>query len=291
MVRIIFYGFFLLRISALFAQGPLDGYMKGKGKLDLAPSLSFLNSKDFAGANQLRYPEGFRGTMLSVFAAYGITDRFDVVASIPYLFTKAQNGLQDGGFYLKYRPYYRTFKSGHRLGVIGGLGISLPLSNYEAVVAGALGQRAVVVPARLIAQYEWPIGAFLSVSGGYNARLDDYRAEDLQAVRRLRPNFSPESPRPYWTGLLRTGFGARQYYTDVWVEYQHTQGGSNYIPLVADLPQAYGVSYIQTGGTFYYSASGKNGVFVSGAYIPSGRNVARIVRLTVGMVWKVFDKN
>ena len=67
----------------LSAQGPLDGYLKGKGKLDIATSFSYMNAKDFEGAQGILYNEPYRGYLLSIFAEYGVTDRFDLVATVP----------------------------------------------------------------------------------------------------------------------------------------------------------------------------------------------------------------
>lgn len=272
---------------ALAAQGPLDGFLKGKGVLDLAPSFSFLNARRFDGANKQTYDEAYRGNMLSLFAEYGLSSRLDLVATVPLVFTSVQSGLQDGGFYLKYRPLYKTGPTGSRLGLLAGAGISAPLSNYEPVSTGALGVRAVALPARLIAQWESRRGFFLNLSGGYTWRLDRLHDADVARIRQQRPDYQPRQPPGYATGLFKIGFPAAHYYLDAWLEWQHSIGGADYAPLVPDLPQAYGVSYLQLGGTAFYSENGKNGFFLSGGYITHGRNVSRIARITLGFVLKV----
>lgn len=276
-------------IALITAQGALDGYMKGKGHLDLAPSFSFMRSRDFIGAGGKVYEEPYSGNLLSLFAAYGVTDRFDVVANIPYIFTATQSGLQDGGFYVKYRPVYlETLKRG-RLGFILGTGVSLPLSDYEPVAAGALGQQAITTPLRLIVQWDTPWGPFLNFTGGYNWRLDQYRESDLNEVRRTRPDYNPPDPPEYTTLLVKLGLPAKHFYTDIWLEHQYTPStqGANYEPNVLDLAQAYGVGYTQTGGTIYYSETGRRGVFLSAGKIWGGRNVSRIFRVSVGAVVKI----
>jgi hypothetical protein len=277
----------LLFAHTITAQGPLDGYLKGKGVLDIAPSFSFMNARDFAGANDQLYNERFQGSLLSVFAEYGVTNNFDVVVNIPYVFTNGQSGLQDGGFYVKYRPIYADLKGKGRLGVMGGFGTSFPMSNYEVTIAGALGQRAVTVPARMIVQWDTPLGLFFNLTGGYNWRLDNLRETDIATIRAIRPGYNPLEPRDFSTALFRVGFPAKHYYLDAWIERQWTNGGADYVPNVPDLPQAYGVTYTQMGGTIYYSSNGRTGFLVSGAYIPSGRNVSRIARFTLGMVYKI----
>jgi hypothetical protein len=277
----------LLFPTALFAQGPLDGYLKGKGVLDLAPSFSVNTAQTFAGADNRIFDEGFQGSTVSLFAEYGVTNNFDLVATGSYIFTANNSGLQDGALLAKYRPVYADFGKKGRLGILMGLGATFPLSDYEVVAAGALGQKAVTAPARLIVQYESPWGVFFNLTGGYNWRLDNLKEDDIAVVRRERPDYQPINPANFSTFLFKIGFPAKHYYIDAWVEQQNTQGGADYVPNLPDLPQAYGVTYTQAGGTLYYSDNGKTGFFLSGGHIFRGRNVSRITRLTAGVVIKI----
>jgi hypothetical protein len=286
-LRIASFSIFVLSVVTLGAQGPLDGYLKGKGVLDLAPSFSFLSARQFNGAPGETYDLPYRGNLFSLFAEYGLTERLDVVATVPYIFTSTQSGFQDGDLYLKYRPVYKALPDAGKIAMLIGAGYSFPLSDYQPVAEGALGQRAQQLPARLIVQWESPFGLFINATGGYTWRFDRFKAEDVALVRQTRPDFQPAQPSHFATFLFRVGFPAAHYYLDAWVERRQTRGGTNYQPNVPDLPQAYGVSYTQIGGTAYYSENGKTGFILSGAYIPSGRNVSKMLRLTVGMVVKL----
>lgn len=268
------------------AQGPLDGYLKGKGALDLAPSISFNSAKKYAGAGGQTFDLGYKGSMLSVFAEYGITPRLDAVLTASYVFTPEQDGLQDGGLFLKYRPVYRNLGKAGKLGLLLGTGLGFPLADYEPTISGALGQKAVVAPARLIVQWETPLGLFLNFTGGYNWRLDRLKENDIAAIRKKRPDYQPGRPANFSTLMLKAGFPAARYYLDAWVEWQTANEGADYVPGLPDLPQAYGVSYTQVGGTAYYSESGKTGFYFSGGYILGGRNTSRMLRLTLGLVLK-----
>ncbi|MEQ1747247.1 MAG: hypothetical protein ABMA02_17585 [Saprospiraceae bacterium] len=271
---------------ALPAQGPFDGYLKGASVLDLAPSISFNSASDYLGAGGQTYPVGYEGTLLSLFAEYGLSNRVDVVGTAAYVFTPTQSGLQDGSLLVKYRPVYRDIPGIGRIGVLLGSGLGFPLSDYEPALSGALGQRAVQVPVRMIVQWETPLGLFFNLTGGYNWRLDRLRERDVAAIRTQRPDYTPSPPPDFSTLLFRVGFPAARYYLDAWVEWQNTRGGSDYMPGVPELPQALGVSYVQAGGTAYYSESGRGGFFVSGSYVLSGRNTSRMLRLTAGMVFR-----
>ncbi len=282
-----FLSFFLFLPLFANAQGPLDGYLKGKGKLDLAPSFSFNSAQKFEGADGQRYDEPYKGHMLSLFAEYGLGEKFDLVATAATVFTQTQSGLQDGGLFVKYRPVLAPLPNGGKFGVILGTGLSFPLINYEPTATGALGQKAISTPAKLILQWDTPLGVFLNFTGGYHFRLDNLKTADIEKIRQDRPDYNPEEPPNFSTLLLKIGFPARHYYLDGWIEWQHSQGGADYAQNVPDLPQAYGVSYTQIGGTAYYSDNGRTGFYLSGGYIFEGRNTSLIRRITFGMVLKL----
>lgn len=272
---------------ALCAQGPIDGYMKGKGNLDIALSLSNNAAGDFYGKDGAVYNEPFQGRFLALFAEYGFTDDLDLVATLPYVFTSTQNGFQDGSLHLKFRPLRIKTGDGGFFNAVVAAGVSAPLSNYEPLAAGAIGQRATVLQPRLVLQWDSGFGPFFNLTGGYNVRLDALREDDIAGVRLLRPDYNPEQPKNFTNWLIKAGLPAANYYLDIWLERQFTQGGADYAPMVPDLPQAYGVSYTQIGGTAYYSGNGKTGFYLSGAHIPSGRNTSGITRLTAGVVLKL----
>lgn len=276
----------LLFTCSAAAQGPLDGYLKGKGNLDLAPSFSFNSAQQFQGATN-SFKEPYNGQMLSLFAEYGLTEKFDLVASASAVFTPLQSGLQDGGLFVKYRPIYAPLGNAGKLGLLLGLGATFPMSNYEPLSTGALGQRAVTAPARLILQWESPLGLFLNVTGGYHFRLDELKAADIANIRKQRPDYDPLEPQDFTTVLLKLGFPAKHFYLDGWVEWLHTSGGADYVQNLPALPQTYGVSYTQLGGTAYYSDNGRTGFYLSGGYIFQGRNTSLIRRITFGMVVKL----
>jgi len=280
--------FWLLLLSfPLLAQGPLDGYLKGKGVLDLAPSFSINTAKRFDGAGGQVYDVGYKGNMLSLFAEYGLSEKIDLVATGAYVFTSTKNGLQDGALLVKYRPVYQEMGGAGKLGLLLGSGLGFPLTNYEPTATGALGQKALIAPLRLIVQWETPLGIFLNLTGGYNWRFDRLREADIAAVRKTRPDYQPVQPSNFATALFKIGFPTARYYLDAWVEGQYTRGGADYLPEVADLPQSFGVSYTQAGGTVYYSENGKSGFYLSTGYIFGGRNTGRILRVTGGMVFKI----
>jgi hypothetical protein len=279
--------FIFLLPAHLLAQGPLDGFLKGRGVLDLAPTYSATSARTFLAAGGARYALPYRGSLLSIFAEYGLSRRLDLVATGAYVFTSVRSGLQDGGLYAKYRPYYGNLGAPGKLGVLVATGLAFPLSDYEPTAAGAIGQKAVVLPGRLIVQWETPPGLFLNLTGGYNWRLDRLAAVDVARIRSTRPDYAPAPPASFATFLVKLGYPMAHYYFDAWIEWQATRGGADFVPDVVDLPQAYGVSYTQVGGTVFYNDQARFGLVVSGGYIVRGRNTSKLGRISVGCVVKL----
>ena len=288
----------LLHITALAmgalsaqAQGPIDGYLKGEAELDLALGFSATGADVFVGGDGREFRDfPFRGQLLSAFLAYGVTDGIDLVASVPFVITDASSGLQDGAFFVKGRllrvPVGDGEEGGEYVDVLGALGASLPLSDYEIVAAGAIGQRAKVVQPRLVAQYNRP-GLFASTVLGYNYRFDELDEQRLTEIQRTRPAYQPEQPQDYITALLRAGVPTARWYVDGWVEVQRTLGGRDFVPDVEELVQPYQVDYTQVGGTVYYSEGPLLGLAVSGATFLRARNSSRLWRASVTLVIKV----
>lgn len=278
------------------AQGPIDGYLKGEAELDVALGFSATGADVFVGGEGEEFGEfPFRGQLLSAFVAYGVTDGVDVVASVPYVITESTSGLQDGAFFVKGRllrvPLGKTAAKdpgggAEQLDILGAIGVSVPLSDYEIVAAGAIGQRAKVVQPRLVAQYNRP-GFFASTVLGYNYRFDELDEARLAEIQQTRPAYLPEQPKDYVTALLRAGVPTSRLYVDGWVEVQRTLGGRDFVPDVEELVQPYDVDYTQVGGTVYYSEGPVFGFALSGATFLRARNSSRLWRGSATLIIKV----
>ena len=272
------------------AQGPVDGYMKPKGDLDVALGLSLTGATNFIGGDGAMVRQEFRGRLLGLYAAYGVTDDLDVVASAPYVITATTNGLQDGGVYAKYRVWSKPVGAEDKrvgtLDVIAAAGVQVPLSDYEVVANGAIGQRARLVQPRLVTQWNGK-GYFVSAIAGYNYRFDGLDTQELARIQETRPGYRPEQPADQLVGLFRAGIPGRRFYVDAWLELQRTLGGEDFTQGVEELVQAYRVDYNQVGGTLYYSESEHWGFAAGAARVIGGRNTSEFWRLTGTVVWKM----
>ena len=279
-----------LIVAALGAQGPIDGYLKKRGELDLALGFSGLGADQFVGGEGEPYDLGFRANLFGAFGTYGITDRLNLVASVPYVITDGSAGLQDGAVFAK--AGLKTLRLSHggesrtTLDLIGALGVQLPMSRYDVVAAGAIGQRARLVLPRLVAQLNGR-GYFASVLAGYNYRFDRLDAEALARIQRRRPEYDPKQPQDFVNFLVRAGLPTSKLYVDAWLEVQRTLGGADFVAGAEELPQTYGVDYEQVGATVYYAESTHWGFAGSAAVVIGGRNTSLSRRLTATLIYKL----
>lgn len=261
-------------MTPLYGQGILDGYMKGKGNLDIALSYSFEESNRYYRGAEL-VPVVTRINSGGLFAVYGILNNLDVVTSIPYVKVNETAGLQDGGFYLRYRPIRKAMKKGGYLNWMIGGGVNLPLSNYALDNIGAVGLQVTSFDARTIVQFDFPKNGFIQLQGGYLWRydfLDDGQSIDV-------PN--------NWQVSMKLGLTAGPAYFDLWLDVQNAIGGND-DALNAEIPlQTFAVSYVKVGGTIYVSLTNHFGIFANFATILNGRNTIQSNRGGLGIVIKI----
>lgn len=258
-------GLYMFLPVLLKGQGMIDGYMKGKGKADFALSYTLENStKYYAGTTEINVSRKINS--ISLFGVYGITNRLDVLASIPYI-----NGdLQDGNLYLKYSLADLKVKGVGDLKFIVAGGISTPLSNYFTESAESIGQQATTLSPRGLIQLNLKHGFFINVISGYNHSSDP------------TPASIPAS--------VKLGMAKGKWYGDVWLDYQSRIGGKDYRGVGDRAPSTFrelGVSYAKVGGVIYYGFKSNMGVALGGAYTLGGENTSIATRVSVGYIYKI----
>lgn len=281
---------FFIPASFLFSQGPIDGYLKGKGNLDMAVGMNFSRSKDYFGVNDQVYNLPYSADMFSVFGQYGITDKLDAVATIPFIFGQFENKFQDMGLFLKYRPIYKEFNKKGKFGTILSGGYTFPMSDYTPDATGALGQRAQIFPLRLVSQVEFYKGFFFNVTGTYNIRVDKLSQETINYITELNPDFKLADPENSAVFLMRAGMATTHHFFEVFLEYQKTFGGVDYVPDVLQPSQLYGVDYLKVGTTYYYGFE-TNGIALNTSFIPRGRNIGNIFSVSLSFILKFKELN
>ena len=224
----------LSRILALLAlpilvqaQSPLSGFMNGKGNGAVALSYSaekydnvFLVPND---ANGVPVFNDVKVNSASLYATYGISDRFDAVVSLPHIQTEGnasqsvlnelgyentRSGIQDLSVFLKYNPYNCNIGTAS-LHFMLGAGLKTPIGDYkvdeglQSIIA--IGNRATSFNGLAIAQVRFNDGLFFTTQAGYSIR-------------------NGEVPNAL-VGEIKAGYAGRHIYVDTWFAGQVSDGG------------------------------------------------------------------
>jgi len=159
------------------AQTPSDALMMDKNELCIA--LLYQNDEwdEYWEGTLLRDNQNIgvltRNTFMPM-VAYGVTKKFNIIASLPYVETEASrgqmvgaSGLQDFGIFVKYLPYELKKESGSLVTFISG-GFSLPVSSYLSdYMPFSLGLGSQELSLRGILKYEHKSGIYLRGSYAY----------------------------------------------------------------------------------------------------------------------------
>lgn len=159
------------------AQTPLDGLMMPKGEICVAVVYEDANWDKYWEGTYLRTNQNvgtFNRKMVIPMIVGGITDKINVIVSLPYVKTSASGGqmagvegLQDFGISLKAQLVDHTEGKG-KLKVFSTLSFSTPASNYLAdYLPFSLGFGANETGLRAIGLYELDKGPYFRISGAY----------------------------------------------------------------------------------------------------------------------------
>lgn len=187
----------VLPSTAAFAQLPVNGFYSKKGDITVATSYSFKSSDDFyvgselAGANPAELGE-ITSSILSLYAQYGISDRFSAVLTLPYISVKSEDGVadpvngtstvdgvQDLGLSIKGKILEQDLGGAGDITLGAAAGVSFPLSDYAGGGVLSIGNQATAVTGEAIVQYNSPFKVFAELQAGYSARSsDDFEVPD-----------------------------------------------------------------------------------------------------------------
>lgn len=273
------------------AQTPNDGVMMKKGAL--CTGFMYMNDQ------WTKYWEGTLnrdnqniGTLTTQsfmwYGVYGITDKINVISSVPYVKTSAsggtlhgQEGIQDLTIAGKYRILAQEFGPG-KLSLFGVGTFSTPLTNYTAdFFPLSLGTSSTNAGLRLTATYRMEQGWFLNFSNGYTWRSN---------VKLDRPSYFTDNTF-YMTDEVQlpsvydfnvdAGYRKGPWYTAISYLQQNTMGGGDIrrqdMPFVSNqmnfgklgamvmyyIPQ---VKNLAVRGQYTYTVTGRN-VGQSSAYL------------------------
>jgi hypothetical protein len=256
--------FSIFYLSSAFSQSAIDGFLKGKNVLDLAFSASYQTADEYIGANgKFDYSRDL--VIFNVFGEYGITDKLDVIATLPVINGK----LQDGAGYLKYKLVDLNI-SNQKLSLIPAIGFSGPLSNYQTQSGQAIGQRATQFHGHLVLQTTLPSGFYWQIQSAYHHALDPV----------------PSS----YTVSSKLMFSRNKLYLDFWYEYQKGLGSITYTSASVDF-RTLTVDYQRVGGVVFYNLKNNWGSFLSASYIFAGLDTNLATTISLGVTKKIIFKS
>jgi Putative MetA-pathway of phenol degradation len=290
-----------LTLSSFFANAQMmnDGIFMAKG--NLCGGVTYMNdswSKYWEGT--LYRENKNMGTLttqsVALMGNYGISDRFNLMFSLPYITTKASagtsqgmSGIQDLTMSVKYRALQLK-----NLSVIGSVGGSIPTNNYVAdYMPFAIGNQSKTFFGRGILYYTLPADLALTLNGTYTAR-SNVRVDAEMRIVNGSAVFSNEVAMPDITTFGgKFGHYSYRWQLEATYDQQITHGTDdirrNIAPGICDK-----FDYTKVGFIAAYRIPQLKDIqlMVTGGKVLSGRNVGESTTFSVGLSAYIdFRKN
>lgn len=172
---------FLLTVGTPANAFDLNGFMPEAGHGDVALSFNTESYDEFwVGDTKVSDPGvgEVETTSITLWGQFGFTDRFALVANLPYVDVDndglgpfGDSGLQDIAALAKFR-FAEIQSSGARHSFVAAAGVRTPASDYEANLPVDLGDGTTDFLARFVYQVETG-GFYFSQQVGFDLRSDD----------------------------------------------------------------------------------------------------------------------
>lgn len=232
-------------------------------------------------------------TLITWVGNYGITDKLNIIAMVPYVKTSASSGtltglegVQDLTLGVKYNLIKKEMGSGN-FTAFGVGSFSTPLTNYVIdFLPLSIGMGSTTVTGRLIANYKLTSGWYATATAGYtwrsNVAIDRphyYTDGSIYFTNQVwMPN---QMAAVYSVGYYRNLLQAEVNFTQL-----NTLGGGDIrkqdMPFVSNRMNAYRIG----GLIMYYFPKPKNlAARVEVGYTIDGRNVGQAITLTGGLLY------
>ena len=237
------------------------------------------------------------GTMtmqaIGVMGTYGICDKFNIVATLPYIKTKASagpmsgwSGIQDLNLGLK----YNVFKT-NNLDLIAIAGGSLPLSNYVAQHPFAIGTQSKMLYGRAMIHFLNEKGWTAMAQSTYTLR-GNIKIDATNYYTDKNVNSNEVAVSDVWQVGAKAGFYSYRFELQGTFERSKTLGGfdvrrNDVMFPAANRQEATRVGFITS---YRIKPLADVQVIVSGAYTVAGRNVGQATSWVVGLTKAVNFK-
>ncbi|MGZ5135756.1 MAG: hypothetical protein ACXWCG_11420, partial [Flavitalea sp.] len=279
------------------AQTDLDGIMMTKNNFCTGFVYGYSSWKDYWEGSFKRDNENLgkvSSNMVAVMGNYGITDKINVIFSVPYIQThasagslKGMKGVQDLSLWLKWMPV--DFKMGYGdFSLYGVAGYSFPLTNYVAdFLPMSIGLRSKNLSLRVIADYQVR-KFFVTGSATYVHRSNIEIDRDAYYTTEMHYTNEVKMPDAA-TFNFRTGYRSNSLTAEVVLNNWTTLGGFDITKNNMPFPSNE-MNSTRAGVAFKYTTKPLPGLsFIAGGNITlTGRNVGQSTDVSAG-VFYVFD--
>lgn len=274
-----------------------DGIMMPKGNL-FAGYLYTHDSWDHYWEGSLKRVNGNIGTVTTQAHTwsgnYGVTDRINVIASVPHVRTNASDGvlrgmsgIQDLTLAGKYSFFERRLERGlfRAIGVVSG---AIPLTDYTPdFMPMSIGTASKRISTRLTLNFLSNGGLYLAGSNAYTWR-GDVSLDRPYYFTDGRLTFSDKADMPdVYDYTVSGGYMRRGWMAIGSFSQQRTQGGGDIrrqdMPFVSNR-----MNFSRVGGMLMFPVPKLSGIFGQAAYAYNveGRNVGQASTLTVGVMYR-----
>ncbi len=279
------------------AQTAEDGVMLSRGTLFFG-DLYTHDSWDTYWEGTLERTNGNVGTVTrqtnSLFANYGVTNRLNVIATFPYVWTHASQGVlhgmqgfQDVTLTAKYNALDTPFTHLGSLRVIGAVAGGLPMTNYTPdLLPLSIGSQSKRVSGRVTVNFQSTPGWYVNGTTAYTWRGDvtldrPYYYTNGQLFLTNKVSMPQVLNYELSAGYLKRGLMATIAFSA-----QHTEGGGDIrrqdLPFVSNR-----MNFSKVGASLMYPLPKLRplAVALGYAYTLDGRNVGKSAAVTAGVTY------
>jgi Putative MetA-pathway of phenol degradation len=234
-------------------------------------------------------------TQITWVGSYGVTDKINVIAMLPYIKTSASDGtltglegIQDLTIAIKYNLLKKDIGSGN-LSLFGVGSFSTPLTNYTPdLLPLSIGLASTTASGRLTAYYKLNKGWYANASAGYvwrsNVSLDRPSYFTDGNIYNTNQVWMPNQiAATYSLGYQKYGLIA-----EIYLSTQNTLGGGDIrrqdMPFVSNR-----MDFVKAGATALYYLPKPKGLAVRAlfSYTLSGINVGQSTTLMGGLLYTI----
>ncbi len=270
-------GFILMLIliavsNKIKAQNIVGAFSNYKGELSLAASYTYESFGEYYKGSE-KVVLGIQDVSIhsvGIFAEYGLTDRWGIIANLPFVNTSSSNSnvsrssdLQDLSLHVKYALINPT---AGRFLMTSALGLSFPISNYDPLVPTTIGTHAVCTHISLAGLYKLGDGLFIESSNSYITKNESV-PDALQST-------------------IKIGWSRGRLYAHTFYVKQQTFGGDD-LGEPGSTFQSLQVCYDKIGAYASYTFIPRLSAFVGGGSVLNGLNVGQSSFINLGVVSKL----